>query len=472
MAGHCCCLTGIVSPAAFLEKLRLPTERTTINEDAGRIWDTALGELECSLSRPNFRTWYTGTSGLSCSEGRFVISVPNTFVAEYLERNQRSLIQKTLIKIMGCGALEIDFSVVGSGVKRVTPDSYPAETHRGGSRCFNPRYNFDSFIVGSSNRMAHAAALSAVHKTGQSYNPLFIHGSSGLGKTHLLQAIGQAANDEGRRVRYVSGEQFTAEFVASLKEKRADEFREMYRNVDILLIDDIQFIAGKAQTEESFFHTFNELHNTGKQIVLSADSPPREISQLEDRLRSRFEWGLTTEIFPPDEKTRLSILKNRVEETGAEITPDVLDYLASEVIRNIRELEGNLNRVLAYSRLLRSAITPEVARQALKNIAGNPEPVASDSPEKLLGTIAECFEMSAEDLLGRRRDKETAGARQVAMYVLKSRSIWSMSEIGRVVGGRSAATVSHACDKITREMDYNPVLKRKLIEIERRLGEQ
>jgi chromosomal replication initiator protein len=319
--------------------------------------------------------------------------------------------------------------------------------------------------------MAHAAALSAAHQSGQAYNPLFIHGSSGLGKTHLLQAIGQTAGDEGRRVRYVSGEQFTSEFVAALKERRADEFRELYRNVDVLLIDDIQFIAGKAQTEESFFHTFNELHNNGKQIVLSADSPPREISQLEDRLRSRFEWGLTTEIFPPDEKTRLSILKTRAEETGAEITPDVLDYLASEVIRNIRELEGNLNRVLAYSRLLRSAITPEVARQALKNIAGDPAPGVNDSPEKLLGTVAECFEMCPEDLLGRRRDKETAGARQMAMYVLKSRNIWSMNEIGRVIGGRSAATVSHACDKITRELDYNPLLKRKLIEIERRLQE-
>lgn len=447
----------------------MPTEETKIINDAGQTWETALGELECSLSRPNFRTWYTGTTGLDCGNGRFVIGVPNTFVAEYLERNQRSLIMKTLIKLTGCGNFELVFQVMGNagGANRSVKASPGV---RSSARCFNPRYDFNSFIVGNSNRLAHAAALSAAQQPGQSYNPLFIHGSSGLGKTHLLQAIGQSAENEGRNVRYVSGEQFTSEFVSALKERRADEFRELYRNVDLLLIDDVQFIAGKAQTEESFFHTFNELHNSGKQIVLSADSPPKAIAQLEDRLRSRFEWGLTTEIASPDEKTRLSILRARAEEAGEEITPDVLDYLASEVIRNIRELEGNLNRVLAYSRLLRSAVTPDLARRALKNIAGEPAPAQYGTPERLLGTVAECYEINTEDLLGRRRDKETANARQVAMYVLKAQNIWSLSEIGRMVGDRSAATVSHACGKISRELEYNPLLKRKLNDIEGRIG--
>ncbi|MDV2988753.1 MAG: chromosomal replication initiator protein DnaA [Dehalogenimonas sp.] len=451
-----------------LEKLRLPTEETTISNDAGQLWETALGELECSLSRPNFRTWYIGTTGLNYDNGRFVIGVANTFVAEYLERNQRSLIEKTLIKLTGCPNMELTFQVLGNPRGARSSGKASAVT-RTATRCFNPRYDFDSFIVGNSNRLAHAAALSAAQQPGRSYNPLFIHGQSGLGKTHLLQAIGQVASNEGRNVRYVSGEQFTSEFVSALKERRADEFRELYRGVDLLLIDDIQFIAGKAQTEESFFHTFNELHNSGKQIVLSADSPPRAISQLEDRLRSRFEWGLTTEIASPDEKTRLAILKARAEEAGEEITPDVLDYLASEVIRNIRELEGNLNRVLAYSRLLRSAVTPDLARRALKNIAGEPEAAQTDTPAHLLDTVAECYEINTEALVGRRRDKETANARQVAMYVLKSQNIWSLSEIGRMVGDRSAATVSHACDKITRELEFNPLLKRKINDIEGRI---
>ena len=448
----------------------MPTEQTASKTGPDKVWETALGELECSLSRPNFRTWYSRTVGLSYENGCFAIGVPNAFVAEYLGNNQRSVIEKTLIKLIKCAGITLVFQVVSDG-KRTTHHSKNSDVSvRSEKGCrFNPRYDFDAFIVGNANRLAHAAALSAAQKPGDGYNPLFIHGSSGLGKTHLLQAIGQTAERAGKKVCYVSGEQFTSEFVTAIREKRADEFRERYRSIDILLIDDIQFIAGKAQTEESFFHTFNELHNSNKQIVLSADSPPKAISQLEDRLRSRFEWGLTTEISPPDEKMRLAILKARAEEAGAELAPDVLDYLASETIRNIRELEGNLNRVMAYSRLLRSAVTPELARKALKNLVDEPAEKAANTPQLLLGTVAECFDMSAEDLLGRCRDKETATARQVAMYILKSQNMWSLGEIGRLVGDRTAATVSHSCDKIARELEYNPLLKRKLIDIESRL---
>ncbi len=438
--------------------------------DAAKTWETALGALECSLSRPNFRTWYARTTGLAYEAGRFTVGVPNTFVAEYLEQNQRSLIEKTLLRLLGCSGLRVVFQVAAGG--KSAPGSPRAETsivRTEGCR-FNPRYDFDTFVVGNANRLAHAAALSAAQKPGEGYNPLFIHGASGLGKTHLLQAIGQAAERAGKSVRYVSGEQFTSEFVAAIRERRADEFRERYRAVDVLLVDDVQFIAGKAQTEETFFHTFNELHNSGKQIVLSADSPPRAILQMEDRLRSRFEWGLTAEISPPDEKMRLAILKSRAEEAGAELPPDVLDYLASEVIRNIRELEGNLNRVLAYSKLLRSAITPDMARRALKNLSEVAAETKPTEPQLLLATVADCFELTPEDLLGRKRDKETATARHVAMYVMKSQKLWSLGEIGKLVGDRTAATVSHACDKISQEVEYNPLLKRKLIDIESRLS--
>ncbi len=445
------------------------TDPAANNYNAAKIWETALGALECQLSRPNFRTWYAKTTGVAYECGRFTVGAPNSFVAEYMEQNQRSLIEKTLMRLLSCNNLDIVFQVAGS--TKALPAGLRAETpaNRGDGCRFNPRYDFDNFIVGNANRLAHAAALSAAQKPGEGYNPLFIHGGSGLGKTHLLQAIGQAAERAGKTVRYVSGEQFTSEFVAALKDRRADEFREKYRAVDVLLVDDIQFIAGKTQTEESFFHTFNELHNSGKQIVLSADSPPRAIAQMEDRLRSRFEWGLTAEIAPPDEKMRLSILKARAEEAGAELAPDVLDYMASEVIRNIRELEGNLNRVLAYSKLLRSAVTPDMARRALKNLSLAVETKPTE-PQLLLAAVAESFELTVEDLLGRKRDKETAAARMVAMYVMKGQNLWSLGEIGRLVGDRTAATVSHACDKIANEVEYNPLLKRKLIDIESRLS--
>ncbi|KTB47947.1 chromosomal replication initiator protein DnaA [Dehalogenimonas alkenigignens] len=442
-------------------------------DDAAKLWETALGALECSLSRPNFRTWYSRTVGLTWDGRRFTVGVPNSFVAEYLEQNQRSLIEKTLLRLLNCGGVQVIFQVAAGGKPTGhAPRAEPSSIKTSGGH-FNPRYDFETFIVGNTNRLAHAAALSAAQKPGEGYNPLFIHGGSGLGKTHLLQAIGQLAERSGKSVRYVSGEQFTSEFISSLKERRAEEFRERYRAVDLLLVDDVQFLAGKTQTEECFFHTFNELHNSCKQIVLSADSPPRAISQMEDRLRSRFEWGLTAEITPPDEKMRLAILKARTDELGAEMPPDVLEYLASEVTRNIRELEGNLNRVLAYARLLRSAVTPDMARRALKNIA----PTASvqekpSEPQLLLAAVAECFGLAPEDLLGRKRDKETAMARQVAMFVMKNQNIWSMAEIGKLVGDRAAATVSHACEKISQETEYNPLLKRKIIDIESRLGKE
>jgi chromosomal replication initiator protein len=448
----------------------LVTDPAATDKNAAKIWETALGALECQLSRPNFRTWYARTSGVAYDGGRFTVGTPNSFVAEYLEQNQRSLIEKTLMRLLSCNRLNIVFQVAGSSKALPAGNRAEVTVNRSEGCRFNPRYDFDNFIVGNANRLAHAAALSAAQKPGEGYNPLFIHGGSGLGKTHLLQAIGQAAERMGKSVRYVSGEQFTSEFVAALKERRADEFRDKYRTVDVLLVDDVQFIAGKAQTEETFFHTFNELHNSGRQIVLSADSPPRAIAQMEDRLRSRFEWGLTAEIAPPDEKMRLSILKARAEEAGAELAPDVLDYMASEVIRNIRELEGNLNRVLAYAKLLRSAITPDMARRALKNLSLAVVEQKPTEPQLLLAAVAECFELTVEDLLGRKRDKETAAARQVAMYVMKGQNIWSLGEIGRLVGDRTAATVSHACDKIANEVEYNPLLKRKLNDIENRLS--
>ncbi|MES0278850.1 MAG: DnaA/Hda family protein, partial [Dehalococcoidales bacterium] len=273
---------------------------------AREIWEAALGELELQVNKPNFNTWLAKTTGLTRRENRITIGTPNAFVAEYLDTNQRSLIEKTLINVTGA-SLEVIFEVISP--RQPASATTKSQPPRQGRSAFNPRYTFDSFVVGGSNRMAHAAALSSTKGSGGGYNPLFIHGGVGLGKTHLLMATGRLAQANGLKVLYVSGEQFTNDFIRSVREKQTEEFRTRYRSLDLLLVDDIQFIGGKRQTEECFFHTFNELHQRNSQIVLSGDCPPNGLPLLEDRLRSRFEWGLSVAIQPPEIKTRLAILR-------------------------------------------------------------------------------------------------------------------------------------------------------------------
>ena len=428
---------------------------------ATEIWEAALGELELQVNKPNFRTWLAKTVGLSRQENRFVVGVPNTFVAEYLDKNQRSLIEKTLIGLTHSD-LEVDFQIMSAHQEAYRPAQTDLPS-------LNPRYTFDSFIVGSCNRLAHAAALSAAQNPGHSYNPLFIYGVVGLGKTHILLAIGHMARASHLNVLYVSGEQFTNDFVSALREKQTEAFRNRYRSVDLLLIDDIQFIGGKVQTEECFFHTFNELHQANHQIVITGDCPPKTMPLMEARLRSRFEWGLTVEIQPPDLKTRLAILEAKAEQAGAEVTPAVLEYIAGQIKKSIRELEGSLNRVVAYARLLRVAITPELAQQALKDITRPAAPGSPTGPELLVEAIAESFQLSPEDLIGRRRDKETALARQVAMYLMKQQNNYSLAEIGRQLGGRTPATVGHACGKIAQDMKNCSHLRHKITDIKERV---
>jgi chromosomal replication initiator protein len=326
--------------------------------------------------------------------------------------------------------------------------------------------------VGTSNRLAHAAAVSAAeHPSEQSYNPLFIYAAPGLGKTHLLQAIGQKALDNNLKPVYVSGEQFTNEFVGALRERRTDDFRAKYRSADMLMVDDIHFIAGKEATEESFFHTFNDLHNAGRQIVITSDRPPRSMPLLQERLRSRFEWGLTVDIQPPDFETRLAILQSKAEQVQASVAPDVLDMMAHEINKNIRELEGSLNRVVAYARLLRAQITPELAAKALKDVGGTCElPEARYNPEGVIGMVAQTFDITASDLLGRKRDKEVAQARQVAMYVLRQKGGYSLSDIGAALGGRNPSTVSYACEKVAQDMTNSHLLRRKVEDIQKQLN--
>jgi chromosomal replication initiator protein len=439
---------------------------------AQEIWDTALGELQLQVSKANYRTWLERTKGLSYQENILILGVPNTFVAEYLDKNLRSLIEKTLIGITQRD-IRVSFTVDNqSPVTEAKPASqvnlmpapsgqYPVNHTR-----LNPKYTFDNFIVSNCNRLAHAAAVGAAEKPGlTSYNPLYIYGGVGLGKTHLLNAIGNAARTRGTHVVYVSAEQFTNEFVSAIRDRKTDEFRGKYRRADMLLIDDIQFISGKEQTEESFFHIFNELRDADRQIALTSNCPPHSMPLIEERLRSRLEWGLSTGIQAPDFHTRLAILTAKARKEGVEFSPDVLEFIAERIKQNIRELEGSLNRVVAYAKLLRAVVTPELANEALEDIATK-QPKTPFTPDLLLETVARYFNLDIADLRGTRRDKHTTLARQIAMYILREETDFSLSRIGREFGGRQPIIVSQAHKKITREVSDNQDLKQIVNDIQ------
>ena len=438
---------------------------------AQELWKTALGELQLQVSKPNYRTWLAKTIGLSYQENEFIIGVPNTFVAEYLEKNQRSLIERTLINLTH-NSVKVNFYINGSGEN---PDgSYQVRGKIAAAQTsltrLNPKYTFDTFVVSSCNRMAYAAARDVATNPGQSYNPLFIYGGVGLGKTHLLHAIGHAALASHKQVLYLSAEQFTNEFIKSIRDKKTDEFRSKHRSVDLLLIDDIQFIIGKGQTEESFFHTFNALHNADRQIAVTCNCPPKSIPLLEDRLRSRFEWGLTAGIQPPDYETRLSILQAKSNREGVDITHDVLELIAHHIQQNIRELEGSLNRVIAYSRLLKAIITPDLAVKALEDIAKKQPKKAPPSPELITETVADSFRLDVCHLRSRKRDNQTNLARQVAMYLIRQETDISLEQIGRELGNREPITVSQAYKKIANNINTSPELRQKILDIQHKLS--
>jgi len=438
---------------------------------AQEIWEAALGELQLQFSKPNYNTWLKKTAGLSLKDNQFSIGVPNTFVAEYLEQNQRSLIRKTLIGITQ-REIDVHFQVDGRYQNSSVTTSTPEETmttRQTGLPRFNPRYTFSSFVVGNSNRLAHTAACTVAEKPGYSYNPLFIYGGVGLGKTHLLHAIGHLAQASHIKVLYVSAEQFTNEFITAIKERDTEEFRNKYRSVDMLLIDDIHFLSGKEQTEQSFSHTFDELHNANCQIVITGSCPPKAMRSLPDQLRSRFEWGLVADIQPPDVETRLAILQTKAEQKGTEIPSDVLEFISQQAQQNVRELEGALNRVIAYAKLVRATPTPEIATRALENIASKQTRTVSITPDLVLETVASSFQLMPLDLKGRKKDKETALARQVAMYLIRQATNCSLAQIGQALGGKNPSTVSHACEKIASDVENSPYLRHKILEIKQQI---
>lgn len=441
---------------------------------AQEIWEAALGELQIQVSKPNYRTWLEKTIGLSYQDNQFVIGVPNTFVAEYLDKNQRSLIEKTLV-----GLTKQDIETVfrvnghhhesnGNGFHKETPSPPPQPL----SPSLNLRYTFDSFIVGKNNQLAYNAALNVAQNPGFNYNPLFIYGGAGLGKTHLLHAIGHTALANNLNVLYVSAEHFTNEFVNAIRERKAAEFQNKYRSVGMLLIDDIHFILGKEQTEECLFHTFNELHNANRQIAITSDRPPKALSLLQERLRSRFEWGLVAGIQPPDFETRLAILRAKVNQKGEKISEDVLEFIASQAEQNIRQLEGALNRVIAFAKLLQSPPRLELAARALEDLSGKDHKIRPPTPSLIVESVAKSFQLSPLDLKGRKRDKETTLARHVAMYLIRQETNCSLAQIGQELGGRDHATVTHACEKVAANIDSSPSLRRTIQALQQTIHQQ
>jgi chromosomal replication initiator protein len=464
--------------------------------DAKQVWRAALGELQVSLSPANFETWLRETALAEVDDNRFRISVPNGFAKDWLESRYRSLISQTLARLVGY-SVQVEFFVApasetgnghvadGAGATTDTqpiglPSDEPAarppttgsqsvriEATRvggdGGTTNINTRYTFANFIVGSANRLAHAASLSVAERPGHAYNPLFLYGGVGLGKTHLMHAIGNqvAAKFPRKRVVYATSEKFTNEFITSIQQGKIDEFRARYRRIDLLLIDDIQFIADKERTQEEFFHTFNAIHEDGKQIVLSSDRPPKAILTLEERLRSRFEWGLIADLTAPDLETRIAILRAKAEEGAVPITSDVIEFIARKVVSNIRELEGALNRIVAYASMGAMPISIELAQAVLSNVLYNPKK-RQITPERIAKAVSEYYGVALDALRGQKRDKAIVVPRQIAMFLMREETDVSLLRIGAELGGRDHSTVLHACDKITRESAGNDELRREI----------
>ncbi len=451
----------------------------TQQQNAHDLWSSTLGVLQLEVARSTYETWLRGTQGLWGGEGELVVGTPNTFVASWLEQRMYSMIKRTVEEVAK-RPLEVRFQVDASAsAAQPAPERNsgppPAQATRPrwatyAGNLLSEKYTFDTFIVGKSNQLAHAASLAVAESPGRRYNPLFIYSDVGLGKTHLLHAIGHHLRQQDLNVLYVSSEQFTNEFIKAIREGTSESFRNKYRSVDALLMDDIQFISGKEQTQEGFFHTFNDLHNAGHQIVLTSDRPPRALALLEDRLRSRFEWGLIADMQPPDLETRIAILQQKAMSAGRIFPYEVIDYLARKVLRNIRELEGSLNRVQAYADLASQPITIELASRTLADLHYGAEP-SPLPPTLIVATVADHFKLSPSALTGSGRDKKTALARHVAMYLLREDALLSVTEIGRLLGGRDHSTVINGCGKISYQINIDPDLHRTVIAIKDSLRE-
>ena len=414
------------------------------------VWNEVASRLQGALNETTYRTWFAETEGAELDDETFVLEVPNDLTREWIEGHFLGLIRAIIQDTTG-RERRIQLSVREPGdpiIAAVEPP--PRSTQE--VAALNPKYTFDSFVIGSSNRFAHAAALAVAESPAQAYNPLFIYGGTGLGKTHLMQAIAQYVAEHTSRLsaRYVTSETFMNDFINSLRDKRIEGFKHRYRNYDLLLVDDIQFFENKERIQEEFFHTFNSLYESGAQIVLSSDRPPRDIATLEERLRSRFEWGLITDIQPPDVETREAILRKKVKTDGIDIPdPQLLTFIAGRISTNIRELEGELTRVVAFSSLTGRPMTAELAQDVLKDVFPQGE-AAAVSIKRIQETVSDRFGLSLDELCGDKRSQNIVYPRQVAMYLSRELTDSSLPKIGKEFGGRDHTTVIHATSKIAR----------------------
>jgi chromosomal replication initiator protein len=453
-----------------------------------QIWQAALGTIQTQTSRQEFDTWLRGTTLIALDGGTATVGTSSPFHKEGLENRYLVPVRRSLGDVVGY-PVQVQF-VISNGqlTPRALATAMPLvasgdDNGLYGERAvqldlssamrtgmLNPKYTFARFIVGSSNRLAHAACLAVADNPGQAYNPLFLYGGVGLGKTHLLHAIGNYVLDRDPEINvlYVSSEKFTNDLINAIRRQQTEEFRIRYRNIDVLLIDDIQFIAGKDATQEEFFHTFNALHSAAKHIVISSDRPPKAIVTLEDRLRSRFEWGLICDVQPPDLETRTAILRAKGEQMNVYVPDEVIDFLAHKIQSNIRELEGSLNRVAAYAELHGAPMTSDVAAQALADLLGSPGRRRVTSV-MILKAVSEHYGVEIQVLTGRGRSRNIVIPRQVAMYLLREETDASLVEIGNLLGGRDHTTVIYGCEKIAEEINADTRLRNEVLNIREKL---
>ncbi len=450
--------------------------------DTKQLWEAVLGELELSLSKANFTTWFKNTFIDSYADGKVVIAVPNTFTKTWLENKYHKEIVKAIQSATDNGVSDVTYTVKSAA--RTTPptidaartvppaEQETAQTHdeRNGFG-LNARYTFDSFVVGKNNELAHAACQAVAQRPGEVYNPLFLYGGAGLGKTHLMQAIAHEVLQRwpDRKVIYVTCEKFTNEFIQAISGGEGERFKSFYRSADVLLIDDIQFLAGKEGTQEEFFHTFNALHQQNRQIVISSDRPPKAIPALENRLVSRFEWGMIADISQPDLESRIAILNAKVREKSYPLSDDIISLVASTVHSNVRELEGALNRIIAYHQLNNSTPTVESVKSILSGMSEQHRREGAITVKQIIKTVSDFFDISVNDLLGSSRKKELVGPRQISMYLMREEAKCSYPTIGQELGGRDHTTAMHAYEKIKKAVNDDEKTRQDITLIRQRL---
>jgi len=453
-----------------------------------QLWQAVLGEIELSVSKAGFTTWFKNTFIISKDNGKIFVGVPNGFAKEWLEKKYHKYILKALEDISNSEIKSVCYIIksaapkqgaVGQIRKSVAGNSSSVDgvilssgkpIIGGLKSSLNSSYAFENFVVGSNNELAHAACTAVSKNPGKIYNPLFIYGGVGLGKTHLLQSIGNEIlkNDPKKKVRYASSEKFTNELVSAIQNKGTSAFKDVYREIDILIVDDIQFIAGKDKTQQEFFHTFNTLYEKGKQIILSSDRPPKAIPELEERLRSRFEGGMIADISFPDIETRLAILKLKAEEKEFEIPDESLKYIASHIQKNVRELQGALNKVIATCQFHRLSPDINSVKKILADLIANPVKKAI-TPKGIIAMVAEFYDVSVRDLIKKGRKKEIVKPRQIAMYLMRSETNISYPNIGERLGGRDHTTVMHAVEKIKKDLEIDKILEQEIRLIKEKL---